>query len=199
MAGKPGRSGRKSEYDEVTARRLCETIATGRSLADVCREPWAPNRATVNRWEHANPDFAAAIYDARTVACDELADQCISISDEPVKDSAAASRQRMRIEARHWMISKVRPKQYGDQIRVDMNVKGDPREAERRATEALALADTRLAKFTRLEMVRSIAANLPEGPAREEIYRLHPESRPYVPAIESTARRIPNTNQEANP
>ncbi len=194
MAGN-SRSGRKSEYSEVTARRICETIATGRSLSDVCREKWAPGRATVHRWESSHPDFAQAIEDARTIACDILAEECLSISDETVDDSAAASRQRTRIEARHWLISKIRPKKYGDKLAVDLNVKGDPREAERRANEKLTQADIRLDRLSKLESLRQIAAGLPDVRAREAFYLTYPEARPYVAEIEGTALRLPNTRE----
>jgi terminase small subunit-like protein len=183
-------SGRTSTYSEVIARRLCEDISSGRSLADVTRQAWAPSRATVHRWCKDHPEFLAMLDAARELGADALADQILSIADEDVKDSAQASRQRNRIDARRWLSGVIAPRKYGNKLNLDVNVKADPRESERR----VALADARLERFGRRDAMRALIAELPDGPAREQLLQLHPEAAPYVPPllIEGSATRIPD-------
>jgi hypothetical protein len=70
---------------------------------------------------------------ARELGADALADEVKSISDEEVKDSAQASRQRNRIEARRWLAGVIAPRVYGNKLDLAVSVSGDAREAERRA------------------------------------------------------------------
>ena len=143
MAGNKN-SGRKSTYDEVTARRICEDIASGRNLSDVCRQAWAPSRATIHKWFGEHEDFRRMVDAARILGCHVIAEEIISISDEEVKDSAEASRQRTRCENRRWLVGKLYPQMFGDKVSIDVTQKGDARESEKRADERLLRESMRL-------------------------------------------------------
>ena len=157
-------SGRKTTYTEVMARRICEDISTGRTLADVCRMAYAPSRATVHVWSKAFPDFAEAIEAARLDGADAVADEIISIADEPVKDAAQASRQRNRIDARRWVLSKVRPAKYGDQMKIQIDVRADAREAETKADARLLRESMKAGVAVNPMFIEGVALRIREQP-----------------------------------
>jgi hypothetical protein len=74
--------------------------------------------------------FAEQYARAREEQADGYADEIVAIADEPPQlvtkddgedvevslDSAAIQRQRLRIDARKWVASKLKPKKYGDKV-----------------------------------------------------------------------------------
>ena len=113
-----------------TRDRILERIADGEALAAICREDGMPHISTVFDWLSAEPDFADKYARAREQQADKLADEIVSIADEAVVlaktdesgavelalDSVAVARNRLRIDARKWVASKLKPKKYGDKI-----------------------------------------------------------------------------------
>jgi hypothetical protein len=184
----------KTMYTGTLGKRICAEIASGRSMSEVCRLKWAPGYTTLKEWVKRYPAFAADIDQARLDGCDAIADQLLTISDEVVSDSAEASRQRVRIEARRWLISKLHPR-YADKVSMDLNVKGDARQAEVLADQVI-LADKRLDRLQRREVLKDVAAGLPDGPVRQLFLSQYPEAAPYCAPIESTATRILTESQK---
>ncbi len=93
---------------------VCERIAGGESLRSACKDNDLPDRDTINRWLNADNDGALCgqYARAREEQADFYADEIVTIADtEP--DAAIA---RVRIDARKWVASKLRPKRYGDKL-----------------------------------------------------------------------------------
>ncbi len=93
---------------------VCERIAGGESLRSACKDKGLPDRDTINRWLNADNDGALCgqYARAREEQADFYADEIVTIADtEP--DAAIA---RVRIDARKWVASKLRPKRYGDKL-----------------------------------------------------------------------------------
>lgn len=113
-----------------TRDRILERIADGEALAAICREDGMPHISTVFDWLSAEPDFADRYARAREQQADKLADEIVSIADEVsvtskslpggmeeiALDAVAVARNRLRIDARKWVASKLKPKKYGDKI-----------------------------------------------------------------------------------
>ena len=129
--------GRPSEYTEETANEICERLAKGESLRSICADQesgWLPSERTVFRWLEANEDFRQQYARAREVQAETLVDQIIDIADgkdkpplaERVAEYAESgqvtvrdhNRDRLRIEARKWVASKLAPKKYGEKVDV---------------------------------------------------------------------------------
>jgi hypothetical protein len=83
----------------------------------------------VSDWVYKNPDRAAMYARAREERADFLFDEIIAISDETeveakyegedvklVLDSTAVARNRLRVDARKWAASKLKPRVYGDKV-----------------------------------------------------------------------------------
>jgi hypothetical protein len=77
-------------------------VASGESLARLCQDDGMPARSTVYLWFAAHPEFSDNYARAREL--------------DPTD-------KRVRIDARKWVASKLKSKQYGDKIDVDANVK----------------------------------------------------------------------------
>ena len=107
--------GRPTDYSEDLADVICEQIADGDSLRSICKNDAMPNRATVFRWLAKNKSFSDQYARAREDQAESYADEITSIADND-SDDADVNRDRLRIDARKWVSSKLKPKKYGDRI-----------------------------------------------------------------------------------
>ncbi len=109
-------TGRPSEYTQEIADVICERIAEGDSLRTICLGDDMPNRATVFRWLGKYAEFSDQYARARDAQADAYADDVVYIADTE-KDPQLA---RVRVDARKWTASKLKPKKYGDQLRTEL-------------------------------------------------------------------------------
>lgn len=118
--------GRPSVYTLEIAEEILSRLATGESLRSICRTPGMPTEAVVRGWVVDDRDgFAAPYARARDLGLDAMADEMLDISDEAVgstesgaTDSGAVNRNRLRVDARKWYLSKLAPRRYGDKLDV---------------------------------------------------------------------------------
>lgn len=90
----------------------------GKSLRKICAADDMPGLSTVMEWLQKFPDFAEQYTRARELQADTHADEIVDIADDAAADPDAASR-RVRVEARKWVASKLKPKTYGDRTAVE--------------------------------------------------------------------------------
>lgn len=139
-------SGRHTEYTEDMADAICERIALGESLRAICRDESMPAMSTVFKWLTQQESFAEQYAHAREEQAETLADEIVAIADEEctmvradkhgakdddgegnvevVFDATAVARNRLRIDARKWVASKLKPKKYGDKIQSEISGPG---------------------------------------------------------------------------
>lgn len=129
MAKKP--KGRPSDYTQEMADKICEALADGHSLRRICEADDMPNKATVFRWLAARKDFSDQYARARETQADSLFDDILSIADDGLNDTYTddegltktdfdvIARSRLRVDARKWMAGKLRPKVYGESLKVN--------------------------------------------------------------------------------
>lgn len=121
--------GRPSTYAQETADAICDRLAVGESLRSICRDEAMPCLSSVFKWLGLHPEFADQYARAREEQAESLADEIVSISDEAdvaakhegedvrlALDATAIARNRLRVDARKWVASKLKPKKYGDRI-----------------------------------------------------------------------------------
>lgn len=104
--------GRPSSYSQEMAERICSLIADGLSLRKVCEADDMPDKETVRRWLIADEAFRAQYARARDEQADFYADELVEIAD--TEDDPAKAR--VRVDARKWVASKLKPKKYGERI-----------------------------------------------------------------------------------
>ena len=79
-----------------------------------------PHEATVRNWAVDDVQGFSTLYArARNTGLDCIAEGTIGIADDLTEDPNS---RRVRIDARKWLLSKMRPDKYGDQVKVS----GDP-------------------------------------------------------------------------
>lgn len=123
-------AGRPSDYNTDMASRICEEIASGRSLRMICVSDEFPADRTVYRWLEAHEEFRQQYARARELQAETLADEILDISNTPVigaktktgKDGVEVTEgdmiehRRLQVDARKWLAGKLAPKKYGDKV-----------------------------------------------------------------------------------
>jgi hypothetical protein len=105
--------------DEIKA-HVCEQIALGRSLREICAADEFPAPSTICLWLKNDADFAEHYAHARDRQADLYADEIIEIADSAT--AADYNVARLKVDARRWKASKLAPKKYGDKL--DLNHSG---------------------------------------------------------------------------
>lgn len=109
------KGGRPSTYSPEIAQRICEHIATG-GYATNLKRFGLPHESTICDWQNKIPEFAEAYARARERRAETFADQIIEIADT-CEDPAKG---RLQIDARKFIASKLLPRVYGDNQRVEV-------------------------------------------------------------------------------
>lgn len=116
--------GRPSDYTQEIADAICERLSDGESLRSICASEGMPSKAAVFRWLGAHEAFRDQYARAREEQAETLADEIVGIADgDPsVEDSAVmTARDRLRLDARKWVASKLKPKKYGDKVSQELS------------------------------------------------------------------------------
>src|SRR5436190_22396760 len=126
--------GRPSKFTESLAATICDRLAAGEPLAQICRDDGMPTDRTVRNWM-ADDQFSSDIARAREIGFDVIAAECLDIADETSRDTKKGpndtdlcnsewiSRSRLRVETRLKLLAKWDPKRYGDKL--DVGVTGN--------------------------------------------------------------------------
>ncbi len=127
--------GNTTVYTRELADEICERIADGETLRQVCRLKGL-SASTVRRWVINDiDDFSTRYAQARALCLESWADEVMEIGDDATNDwmkregrdgedigwtvnGEHVQRSRLRIDSRKWMLSKLRPEQYGDKVQL---------------------------------------------------------------------------------
>jgi hypothetical protein len=118
---------RPSDYTPEIADEICTRLANGESLRAICgsdRDDFMPSIGTVLRWVGEKPDFQKQYARAREIQAETHADDIVTIADgdrfaDP--DAVGVARDRLRVDARKWVASKLLPKKYGDKVQTEVS------------------------------------------------------------------------------
>lgn len=156
--------GRPTVFTPELGDEICARIATStKSLKRICEDEDLPEARTIYRWLRLYPDFCRQYAQAREEQQDLLVEETIDIADDSRNDymeeldakgdvkavyfnKENVQRSRLRIDARHWQATKLKPKKYGlNPIGLQpLDKNGDPTDAFNPAT----MADTIMAAVT---------------------------------------------------
>lgn len=137
-------TGRPSSFTQEKADIICERIAGGESLRSICQDEGMPSFSAVMRWlgDESNSTFRNQYARAREAQADFMTEDILSIADEEctmvraekhssrdddgngntevIFDATAVARNRLRVDARKWLASKLAPKKYGDKVQQEV-------------------------------------------------------------------------------
>ena len=139
---------------------VCAQIAQGKSLRSILdADDKLPTVRSFLDWMGADGELAIQYAHARQTQYELLADEIVAIADENyttdehgVKErlsSEAIQRNRLRVDTRKWMLSKMLPKVYGDKLQTEHTGKdGGPIQLQ--AVDLRNLSDSELEDMQRL-------------------------------------------------
>jgi uncharacterized protein YodC (DUF2158 family) len=117
-------------FTQQKADEICKQIADGKSLRSICADDSMPCTDTVLKWLIDIEGFSAQYAHARELQMELMASEIIEIAEEsPMMtitfgesgektclDNAGIQRNRLRVDTRKWLMSKLAPKKYGDRV-----------------------------------------------------------------------------------
>lgn len=124
--------GRPTKYTPELGDRVCDLIATSSlGLKHLLTDETLPCQATVYNWKRNHPEFLEKYLRAREDQADYMVDETIEIADDGTNDfmtivkgdksyemenKEVTSRSKLRVYARQWAASKLKPKKYGNKM-----------------------------------------------------------------------------------
>lgn len=125
--------GRPTKFTAELAQGICEKLASGMTLREVCRDEEMPSEAAVRGWAIEDREgFSAQYARAREIGYQSMADELLEIADDGSNDwierknqndetyvelnHEHVQRSRLRVDTRKWMLSKALPKVFGDKL-----------------------------------------------------------------------------------
>ena len=109
MAGHIKRRTIASNLDKVGETVLLEKIASGMTMAGLARELKISN-LSLYHWIRKDPDREERFRQARSIAADQWADECLDIAD--ASDNTSANADRLKIETRKWLAGVTAPDKF---------------------------------------------------------------------------------------
>lgn len=140
----PRKVGAPSIYSDALAQAICNHIANCVPLRAIAAMEGMPDTATIMRWlaDDGKPEFREQYARAREAQADKMAEDILTIADEEctmvradkhgskdddgegntevVFDATAVARNKLRVDARKWLASKMAPKKYGDKLQAEL-------------------------------------------------------------------------------
>jgi hypothetical protein len=126
--------GRPSIYTQELADTICERLALGESMRTVCASEDMPSLSTVFKWLREDEKFSQQYARAKQESADYMAEELLEIADDGTNDymekerpdgstytaldQEHIQRSRLRIDTRKFLMAKMKPKRYGDQLDV---------------------------------------------------------------------------------
>lgn len=134
------KGGRPSKYSLRLAEVICERISSGESVTQICRDDNMPHHRVVYGWllHEDKKAFHKMYTTAQKTRADVIHDEIFDIADDgsndwmekeigkgrviTVPDHEYINRSRLRVDARKWVLARMNPKKYGEQL--DVTTKG---------------------------------------------------------------------------
>lgn len=128
--------GRPTDYTEELGSEICAELSQGISLRTVCKAEDLPCAATVFNWLRVHKGFLEQYTRAKEESADAMAEDILDISDNASNDwmdtnddgnpgyrlnGENIQRSRLRVESRKWLMSKQKPKKYGDKVQQEVS------------------------------------------------------------------------------
>lgn len=117
--------GRPTIYSKKLEDIICERIALGSSLRSICKEEDMPAMSSVFKWLREVQGFSEHYENACGERTEAQREEILDISDGGIeiikksaekKSSAIAQIIRLQVDSRKWLMSKMKPKKYGDKL-----------------------------------------------------------------------------------
>jgi len=111
---------------EDTFNDILSEIEQGNSLISILRRKEFPSTATFYQWLEADENKAKRYVRACEIRADVIFEDIIDIADHsnedhtPFTGANVVQRDRLKIDARKWIVAKLHPKKYSDRVYQDI-------------------------------------------------------------------------------
>ena len=107
---------------------MCERMAGGASLVSLLKEPGSIDSHTFYSWMDASEEKLQKYTRATAARAERVFEEIMTIADDSSSDKyineqgkeavnhETIQRDRLRVDSRKWMLSKMMPKKYGDKL-----------------------------------------------------------------------------------
>lgn len=116
-------------YSDELLAEILDRVSSGESLSGICNSETMPTRKSFFDWVAKDDSIRKKYEFAMQMRADVYAEDILAISDELVVEgkfqgedfridvsSSAVARNRLRVDARRWLASKMNSKKYGDKV-----------------------------------------------------------------------------------
>ena len=110
---------RPNDCDFTLADQICQRVANGEVLAEICNSRDMPLPATFLKWTRDDPTLDKCWRQAQLDRLDVFTEECVLIADTSDPKQAA-----MSISSRSWMAERLNPKKFSQRT-VAVGVTGD--------------------------------------------------------------------------
>ena len=137
---KPKSKGKRGQVSIDLVNKVCDEIAQGVTLTEICRRPGMPDIQAVNRAINRSSVLRDRLARARATAAEVMADEIAEIADDGSNDYLERTyrdgrvevklndehvrRSQLRIQTRQWLLSKLLPDRYGDRVQTQLTGAG---------------------------------------------------------------------------
>lgn len=117
-----------TKYTKAIAKKICDGVARGESVAEICKPKGMPGERTVYTWlrEDTHKGFREQYTRAREEQGDYFADRIGKIAGE-LEDAIThveVEGKRAAVDAYKWLAGKRAPKVYGDLSKIELEHSG---------------------------------------------------------------------------
>lgn len=108
-------------YSPITLDIICQRIAEGMSITDICKTQGMPTYSTLTRWRRLHPEVQEALAQARI-------DRAEAFRDKAVKEAASAegkdpiSGPALRVDTYKWAASVDDPQRYSQKAKIEAQI-----------------------------------------------------------------------------
>lgn len=131
---------RPTKYNAKLSETICTRIMEGQGVREIGRDDNMPDASTIFVWLAKHQEFQELYTRAKEVQADAFEEELLEIADDSsndymkrqnadgtahdLVDNEHINRSRLRIETRKWVMSKLKPRKYGDYKQIDQNISG---------------------------------------------------------------------------
>ena len=124
-----------TEQIESIFSEIVKQISEGNSLRAILRQSTMPSSRTFFKWINEDEEKVKQYARGCNERSEMIFDQILTIADateddviineegKPVTNHNVIQRDRLRVDARKWALSKMNPKKYGDKQAIEMDIK----------------------------------------------------------------------------
>jgi hypothetical protein len=125
-------TGRPSSYTFEVSEEICQQMAEGKGLRQICAQEEMPSRPTVLRWLQDNSGFRDRYAQAREALMDWYSEEILRIAfddsgdliidgDRVMSGHHVVQRARLKVDTVKWIMAKLHPGKYGDKPAIEAN------------------------------------------------------------------------------